>query len=395
MLAALSIIFCAALAVRLWEAQRVSFWFDELWSLSIATGHAVGHTTADSDRSKGDFIEPAGVKPASYFAHYLQLETSPADMEKVFDTAKRSDWMPPLYFWCLNIWIRLVGDDDFKIRLLPVFISLGTFPFLWLMGRQIGGRKTAFIACWLYALSPTAVFYSFDNRCYSLLWLFAIATSYWALRVQEKGLRPMEVVPFTLCLILGLWTHLFFIFYAGGCLLSMLLKPRAISRPAVLIMFMIAGSLALPWYLQLPYMIKHPVIGTGAIDGLPPLMVLLSTPLRRLIFFLSGEGDTWLTFPLAYLPLLAIICFIYVTDLRRFPPLKTKKRYPASLSHYRLNSHWANHLRCCSANSRLAQEPLFAGCFTTRFAAGSSSHLRIQVEDRLHHRRCAQSGLDQ
>ena len=75
-----------------------------------------------------------------------------------------SDTSPPLYYLLLNLWIRAFGTGDAALRLCSVWWAALSLPLLWLVGRQLGGDRTAWSACLLFAFSPVALSYSVEGR---------------------------------------------------------------------------------------------------------------------------------------------------------------------------------------------------------------------------------------
>jgi mannosyltransferase len=89
--------------------------------------------------------------------------------------ALRQDGHPPLYYWLLHAWMRVVGDGDLAARSLSGVIGLVSLPLAWLAGRRLAGASGARWALVVVALSPFAVRYSTEARMYALVMALVLA----------------------------------------------------------------------------------------------------------------------------------------------------------------------------------------------------------------------------
>ena len=73
--------------------------------------------------------------------------------------ALRHDGSPPLYYLVLHGWMEVVGEGDRAVRALSALFAIGSLPLLWVIGSQIGGRRSmvAKAAIVLAATSPHLV----------------------------------------------------------------------------------------------------------------------------------------------------------------------------------------------------------------------------------------------
>jgi len=98
--------------------------------------------------------------------------------------ALRQDGAPPLYYLLLHGWMSVFGTGS--ARALSVLCSVLALPLAWLLGRRVGGRRTAWAALLLLAASPFAIRYAEEGRMYSLVVLLALAGGLVLLRVLER-----------------------------------------------------------------------------------------------------------------------------------------------------------------------------------------------------------------
>lgn len=97
--------------------------------------------------------------------------------------ALRHDGSPPLYYLVLHGWMEVVGEGDRAVRALSALFAIGTLPLLWVIGSQVGGRRSmvAKAAIVLAATSPHLVRYATEARMYAMV-CFLAALGWIALR---------------------------------------------------------------------------------------------------------------------------------------------------------------------------------------------------------------------
>lgn len=241
-----------AAVLRVWVAVQPGLWADELFSLSMATGHSVEHAAAAADPARGDFVEPHGAEPASAFRRYLAFETPGPDFAGVLRAVAISDTSPPLYYLLLDLWMRAAGTSDPALRLFSALAALLAMPLLWSVGRTIGGIRIAAVACLLFALAPPALYYSGEGRMYALTWLLGLALARLALALARSGPRAALVAGFVLVAAAGLLTHYFFAFVWLAILAWLVLFGARVRWPALLAMTIAVVALIAPWYAGVP-----------------------------------------------------------------------------------------------------------------------------------------------
>ena len=239
------------MALRVTAALRPGLWADEIFSLSMATGHSLEHPAAIANPSLGDFSEPRESQSPAFFSRYTEHGETPAGARRVVRAVLLSDTSPPLYYLLLNPWTRVFGTRDAALRLFSTLWALLSLPLLWLVGRKLGGSTTAWSACLLFSFAPVAVFYSAEGRMYSLLWFVGLGLGWLTLRLSSSSDRPLMSMLWVLTGAAGLLTHYFFAFVWLASLAWLLVDGRLARRHLLLL----AGAtlvIVLPWYLQVP-----------------------------------------------------------------------------------------------------------------------------------------------
>lgn len=259
------VLLVAGVGLRIAVALRPGLWGDEIFSLAMATGHSVEHSAAEARPELGDFVEPQEAEPARAFGRYTQHEQPPAGLGRVVHAVLLSDTSPPLYYLLLNGWTRAFGTSDAALRLFSVWWAVLLLPLLWVLGRELGSRRVAWIGCLLFAFSPVAIYYSTEGRMYSLLWWLAAALALLTLALARRPTDNRLAWLWVFAAVAGLLTHYFVAFVWLACTAWFYWRaprPRRIGALAA------ATWLAvLPWYVNVPSSLAHWRVTGAWLDG--------------------------------------------------------------------------------------------------------------------------------
>src|SRR5258708_6845880 len=66
----------------------------------------------------------------------------------------KEDFHPPLHYFLLHYWLRLVGTSEFSLRYLSVIAGVLAIAAAWIAARQLFGSVAGPLAAALFALSP-------------------------------------------------------------------------------------------------------------------------------------------------------------------------------------------------------------------------------------------------
>lgn len=257
----------AALAIRIQAASQPGLWADEIFSLAIATGHSLEHPAAAADSTLGDFVEPREAARPETFRKYAEQEAHPAGAARVVRAVLLSDTSPPLYYLLLDRWTRAFGTSDAALRLFSVWWAALSLALLWLLGRELGGRRVAWTACLLFSFSPVAIYYSVEGRMYSLLWCLALGLGWLTLRLSAEDVHPWQAALWVVAGAAGLLTHYFFAFVWLACSAWLWLRGSPASRWRLVMLAGVTLLLVLPWYLQVPASLARWRITGGWLNG--------------------------------------------------------------------------------------------------------------------------------
>jgi mannosyltransferase len=136
--------------------------------------------------------------------------TSARPFSEILVTIAVQDVNPPLFYLLLKIWL-LLGQGEAIVRLFSVLASGGAILATYFLALRLFDRTTATIAAILLAASPLSVYLAQEVRYYSLLELLAPLTFLGYLRLRDGKSALWLMIP----LLLGLFTHYYFLLIAG------------------------------------------------------------------------------------------------------------------------------------------------------------------------------------
>ncbi len=166
----LSVIFCLALAVRLWRLTYHSLWFDEAMS--------------------------------AYWAGRPAAEIVRVGLGLTLDKH------PPVYYLLLRAWTLAFGPGDAAVRSLGALMgALAVFPVYALASRW-GGRVAGGLAALFLALNPFLVWYSQEARMFMPAATLALFGLWGLARAMDEGPWWAWVV-FVVATLAGVYAYLF------------------------------------------------------------------------------------------------------------------------------------------------------------------------------------------
>jgi 4-amino-4-deoxy-L-arabinose transferase-like glycosyltransferase len=107
------------------------------------------------------------------------------------------DVHPPLYYWHLWAWVRLVGESEFAARFISVIWAVLAVAVVYALGTRLGGRRAGLLAALFLAVARFHIWWSQEMRMHILATLAAALVLYTAVRwlEEERARRPGEPGP--------------------------------------------------------------------------------------------------------------------------------------------------------------------------------------------------------
>jgi len=113
---------------------------------------------------------------------------------------------PPLHQLMLWQWYALLGYNEYVGRLLSAAIGVLGVSSIYLLGKELGGKRTGLVASLITALNIYHLYYSQEVRQYSLLFLTA-TLSYLYLTKTLRTRTTSNLVLYIICTTLMVYTH--------------------------------------------------------------------------------------------------------------------------------------------------------------------------------------------
>ena len=188
---------------RLTNIGQKIYWHDEAYS----TFRAAGYLSQDiyGQVFEGQPITPSGLQV------FQQLNPNSTYTDTLKSLALEDPQHAPLYFLMARAWMRVFGSEIATSRLLPVLISLGSLPLMYLLAMEVFATSLlAWFTTALLALSPIDILFAQTVRQYSLL-TFSIVLSNWLLLRADRRHHYRPWLFYALAVAMGLYSHIFFV----------------------------------------------------------------------------------------------------------------------------------------------------------------------------------------
>lgn len=212
---------------------------------------------------------------------------------------------PPLHYMLLKLW-TLLGEQEYILRIYSTILVLGSVAFLYVIGRQMLGRRSGLVAALLLATSPFMVLYGRMVRAYSQTVLLSLIATWFLLQgLNQPGLRNWLL--YSLSVLALLYTDYSGIAVFGGQVLFVLV--RSFSHRRMLILWLGAVFIVifgyLPWLPFIAAHAGHSVRMTDFATGVVGFVLKLAYP-----WFSWGAGET--IFPWNPAALGGVVCGVLV-----------------------------------------------------------------------------------
>lgn len=205
-----------------------------------------------------------------------------------------AEWIPPLYYLMVRVWIKLFGESNRVFRALSVIAGLFAILAVFLLGRAVWNDKVGLVAASVLAVLPIHIQYSQEVRAYALAVLFTTLAS-WAFWHAYKHRGQLEErrywFLYLLFATLGLYTHYFtgWVLVAHGVFaITQRTKERWALVKRLTLVACATAILLSPWILS-PYF-NNQVSLAGQLPFIPTFWTM-ETP-KRLValvfYFVTG-----------------------------------------------------------------------------------------------------------
>lgn len=214
-------LFLLILLLRLEPLSSHMLNFDEQTSYLAATGHLSEYLQGYST----DTLPTTQWVQADEWQRYMQVEAG-SNAWTVTQDLFTHDIHPPLYFLLLRSWLEILGNSYLGARLLSLLLDLGTFVLVVLLGRFYSESRHAWLAGFIWLLSPISIFGGAMARQYSLLTflsiLFALLLAHFLFVAQPQIRKLATLLLLTITGAAGMLTQFVFLTVLCGAAIAVL-----------------------------------------------------------------------------------------------------------------------------------------------------------------------------
>ncbi len=189
------------------------------------------------------------------------------------------DIQPPLYYYVVAGWIRLVGASEWALRFPSAAWGLLIVPLMYALGRRLSRRpagasvqspaRTGLVAALLASGAPLYMYYSQEARMYTQLTALGLMVTYALVRAAQSASASDRLCwwgAFTLAGLAAVYTHYFAFFLLLALLVAIALRPSpVVPHPSSMILrrrplaepvlaFILIGLGYVPW---LPFVLHR------------------------------------------------------------------------------------------------------------------------------------------
>ncbi len=241
--------------------------------LLILSGSALRFFQLDHQELRGD---------EAFSWNYAVNKTGPWHIVETI--IQEGDPQPPLHYWLLQGWTRVLGDNEWALRSISATLSILLIPLMFAVGRRWFNPQIGLIAAAITTLHPYQIWLAQDVRnMYILATGFSLLSIYTLLQLQRTGDRVWwQYVGFSL---LGLFSHYYSGFgLATHLVLILLTWQNSTRRHAWITANLAIAAVLIPWLLVI-----LPVFLGGQLAD-PTRISLLDYFNNALLKFMSGPS---------------------------------------------------------------------------------------------------------
>lgn len=166
-----------------------------------------------------------GVNQSLWLDEAISVNVAKLPIETIVTKFSIHDFHPPLYYWFLNIWIKLFGDQVWVMRLSSILFSLITIWLVYKIGKEIKDKKIGFWAAILTGINPLLIYFSQELRMYSMVTMWLVGSIYFLIKLLKKT-NWKNILGFNLMTGLSFITFYGSIFLIGAEILYLLINRR-------------------------------------------------------------------------------------------------------------------------------------------------------------------------
>lgn len=169
------------------------------------------------------------------------------------------DLHPPLYYLSALAWTQVFGLSEAAVRGLSALAGVLVIPAVYLLGRELAGRRAAAWGALITSVFPLLVYFSREARMYEFVALFATLST-WLLVRMARGDRARWITPAWLVVTAATaLSHYFGAVHVFAEFAVLALRGRRGARdlPAWALLFAVPFAAFVPFAVFAAYQSKH------------------------------------------------------------------------------------------------------------------------------------------
>ena len=166
-----------------------------------------------------------GINQSLWLDEAISVNIAKLPIDSIVTRFSIHDFHPPLYYWFLNIWIKIFGDQVWVMRLSSILFSLITIWLVYKIGKEIKDQKTGLWAAILTGINPLLIYFSQELRMYSLVTMWLIASICFLVKMLKKP-NWKNILGFNIMTGLSFVTFYGSIFLIGAEILYILINKK-------------------------------------------------------------------------------------------------------------------------------------------------------------------------
>lgn len=87
------------------------------------------------------FVRLIGINQSLWLDEAITANVVKLLIKQIVTNFSVNDFHPPLYYWFLNVWVRIFGDSVILMRLSSVLFSIITIWLAYLIGKKINNKE--------------------------------------------------------------------------------------------------------------------------------------------------------------------------------------------------------------------------------------------------------------
>ena len=131
-------------------------------------------------------IRLVGINQSLWLDEAISISVAKMPLSQIVSGFSHFDFHPPLYYWFLNIWIKIFGENVGIMRLSSVIFAVITIWFVYLIGKEIKDKKYGLWSALFVSINPLLIYYSQELRMYSMTTMWLTGAIYFLIKMSPS-----------------------------------------------------------------------------------------------------------------------------------------------------------------------------------------------------------------